>query len=532
MTLTTNISTTKMTGTIGLSGMEYFGINDYRQLLRRSRWLIVTATLLVALLVAVGAYLFPNLYVATTVIVVDPEKVPEGLVKSTATIDATQRLAMLQEQILSTTRLGQVIDELGLYKNLKQIKTQDEIVTQMRKDIKVEPATTGITTKELQAFKVSFTSRNAALAAQVANRLASLFIEENMKVREQQVLGTADFFDRELEKAKQDLDEKARKLAELRSRYVAELPETQNLHLQALTNTQLEMRAEMDEISRDQQQKTYLQSLLGDNPLVVNLDNEGASGNTIGLTEQLQHLQAEMEQLRSRYGPNYPDVLNKSAEISSIEQQIKDEDKANAPAKSSTPAGRRSNPVVESQLSQLDEDIAKREARLKDIKSRLAYYQQALEGAPQAEQQLTAASNDYSNAEDRYKRLEEHKFAADMSSDVETRQKGERFVVLEPAQPPEHPYAPNRVLIDLLGLVVGVGAALFLVFVREILDATVKTKRELAERLKVPVFGEMPWLATKSGKKRTMVRTALAMTANLGLIAGYAALFWTALRRG
>jgi polysaccharide chain length determinant protein (PEP-CTERM system associated) len=532
MAHTASSSGTKITGTIGLSGLEYFGPQDYRQLLRRSKWLMVTATLVVALMIAIGAYLFPNLYLATTVIVVDPEKVPEGLVKSTATIDATQRLAMLQEQILSTTRLGQVIDELGLYKHLKQTKTQDEIVTQMRKDIKVEPATTGITTKELQAFKVSFTSRNSALAAQVANRLASLFIEENMKVREQQVLGTADFFDRELEKAKKDLDEKAQNLAELRSHYVAELPESQNLHLQALTNTQLEMRAEMDEISRDQQQKTYLQSLLSDNPLVVNLDNEGASANTIGLTEQLQHLQAEMDQSRTRYGPNYPDVLNLAAEINSLQQQIKDEDKANAPTRSSTAAGRRSNPVVESQLSQLDDDIGKHEARLKDIKSRLAYYQQALEGAPQAEQQLTTASNDYSNAEDRYKRLEEHKFAADMSSDVETRQKGERFVILEPAQPPEHPYAPNRVLIDVLGLVVGVGTGLFLIFVKEMVDATVKTKRELADRLKAPVFGEMPWLATKSGKKRTLLRIAFALTGNLALVAGYAALFWTALRQG
>src|SRR6516225_10963541 len=119
MAHTASSSGTKITGTIGLSGLEYFGPQDYRQLLRRSKWLMVTATLVVALMIAIGAYLFPNLYLATTVIVVDPEKVPEGLVKSTATIDANERLAMLQEQILSTTRLGQVIDELGLYKHLK-----------------------------------------------------------------------------------------------------------------------------------------------------------------------------------------------------------------------------------------------------------------------------------------------------------------------------------------------------------------------------------------------------------------------------
>jgi polysaccharide chain length determinant protein (PEP-CTERM system associated) len=530
MALTSNKEGTPNTA-IGLSGLEYYGIRDYKRLLARNKWLVLTTASLVALVIATGAYFFPNLYLATTVIVVDPEKVPEGLVKSTATIDANERLAMLQEQILSTTRLGQVIDELDLYKGLRQSKTQDEIVTQMRKDIKVEPATMGITTKELQAFKISYTSRSAGLAARVANRLASLFIEENMKVREQQVLGTADFFDRELEKAKQDLDEKAQQLAGLRSRYVTELPESQNLHLQALTSAQLEMREEMDAISRDQQQKTYLQSLLSDNPLVVNLDSKESGANTVGLQEQLQHLQGEMDQLRERYGPNYPDVLNLASEISDVEKQIKKEEKTDRTTKSSsTVVGRRSNPVVESQMSQIDSDIAKHEDRLKEIKSRIAYYQQSLEGAPQAEQQLTAASNDYANAEDRYKRLEEHKFAADMSSDVETRQKGERFVVLEPAQPPERPYAPKRVLIDALGLVAGLGTGVLLVVLKEILDTTIKTKRELVDRIKLPVFGEMPYLPSKINRKRTYVWTALAVSVNVVLMGGYAALFRAALR--
>src|SRR5215469_6964082 len=516
-----------MTLTIGLSGMEYFGINDYRQLLRRSRWLIVTATLLVALLVAVGAYLFPNLYVATTVIVVDPEKVPEGLVKSTATIDATQRLAMLQEQILSTTRLGQVIDELGLYKNLKQIKTQDEIVTQMRKDIKVEPATTGITTKELQAFKVSFTSRNAALAAQVANRLASLFIEENMKVREQQVLGTADFFDRELQKAKQDLDEKAQNLAQLRSRFVAALPASQNLHLQALTAAQLEVRSEIDAIERAQQQKVYLQSLATESPSVVDLDRDSGSAGTAGLEDERERLSVDLDQLRTRYGPSYPDVLAKQAEIEDLDKQIKNS-QAVVPPK---PAAKQKphNPALESQMAQLDDEIRKHEVRDKELKAQIAYYQSSLETVPQAEQQLSAANNEYSNAEDRYKRLQEHKFAADMSSDLETRQKGERFVLLDPAQPPEHPYFPNRPLIDGLALGGGLLIGVFLALARDMMDGTVKTQRELADCVQAPLFAEIPWFGSLARSRSRRALSVLAASGTVTLALGYLGLFAQAL---
>jgi succinoglycan biosynthesis transport protein ExoP len=521
----------KTGGDAGLAGLEYYGFQDYRNLFVRRKWMIITIALTVGLLVSIAAYMFPNLYLASAVIVVDPGKVPESYVKSTATIDANQRLAMLQEQILSTTKLGQVIDELGLYRSLKNTRTQEEIVAQMNQNIKVEPATNAAQVRGLQAFKVSFTSGSPVLAARVSNRLASLFIEENMKVREQQVLGTADFFDRELEKAKQGLDEKAQKIAQLRSRYAAELPESQNLHLQGMNLAQLELRAEIDAAGRAEQQRSYLESLLAEDPSVVNLDNNGRSADTAGLQAQLEHLQTDMDELRSRYGPDYPDVQSKAAEIQKVQLQIQELEKSSPPTKSATATGiKHHNPVVEGQLAQLSDEVQKHQARQKELKSQITYYQSSLERAPAAEQQLTEAASDYASAADRYKRLEDHKFGADMSSDVESRQKGERFVILEPAQPPERPYAPNRPLIDVLGLVAGSVMALFLALGLEILDPTVKTQRELGERLKAPVFGEIPWLITNSSKKRRRIWTTLAASGNLVLALGYVRLLTAALR--
>src|SRR5262249_9249238 len=148
-------------------------------------------------------------------------------------------------------------------------------------------------------------------AAKVSNRLASLFIEENLRVREQQVVGTADFFEDQLRKAKQDLDQKSQVLAQLRARYANDLPESQNLHLQALNSAQLSLRGEEDAISRAQQQKVSLQSLLASTPTVVNLDSNDNAANA-GLQEQLERLQSEMDQLRSHYGPSYPDIVRKA----------------------------------------------------------------------------------------------------------------------------------------------------------------------------------------------------------------------------
>ncbi|HVI09875.1 MAG TPA: Wzz/FepE/Etk N-terminal domain-containing protein [Candidatus Binatia bacterium] len=515
----------------GHSAFEYYTFHDYKRLLQRRAWMIATVTLLVACVTAVVAFRMPSIYQASTTIMVDPGKVPESYVKSTATIDANQRLALLQEQILSTTKLGQVVDEFSLYPGMRKTASMDEIVAHMRKDISVKPAVFAGGVRELQAFEVSYISPNRTVVAQVTNRLASLFIEENMKVREQQVAGTADFFEREIQTAKQDLADKAQKLAQLRSRYFAELPESQNVHIQALTSLQMEVRSEMDAASRAEHQKMYLQSVLADSPSVVNLDNSRGSDSS-GLDEELAHLQEEMDQLRSRYGPSYPDVVAKSEEIEKLKQQIKDSDKSSPQASSSAPSTnrKRHNPVIESQIAQLDEEIQKHEARQKELKAQIAYHESALERAPEAEQELTAANDDYANAEDHYKRLEDHKFTADISSDVETRQKGERFVILDPAQPPDHAYGPNRPMIDGFGFAGGIGLSLVLVIVLELLDGTVKTHRELDGLVAVPVLAEIPWQETRSANVVSLAWSAIIVSTNLVLAIGYAGLMTLALR--
>jgi succinoglycan biosynthesis transport protein ExoP len=500
-----------------LSGLEYFGLRDYRNLLGRRKVLIITTTLALGMAVSVVAYRIPNQYQATTSIMVDPGKVPESYVKSTATIDANQRLAILQERILSETRLGQVADELGLYRSMKATKTQEQITSMMRTKIAIDSTTTAPPARALKSFNVSFTSPSPVIAAKMSNRLASLFIEENLKVREQQVVGTADFFDGQLQKAKEDVDEKAQKLAELKAHYAAELPEAQNLHLQALTSAQLASREEADATSRAEQQKVYLQSLLATSPNVVDLDSSGSTANT-GLEEQLEKAQGEMDQLRSHYGPSYPDVLTKEADIQTLRQKIK---QLGDQGKSDSAGKKHGNAAIENQIAQADEQIRKHEARQAELASQIKFHVAAIGGVPEVQEQVSAATNDVTVASDRYKRLEDRKFGADMFSDLEARQQGERFVLLEPAQPPDQPITPNRALIDSIGVGAGLVISLLIVVILELLDPAVKTEREIRERLKVPIFGEIPPLITPGVSHRRRLWSILATTGNLLLAVGY-----------
>ena len=506
-------------------GLEYFGWRDFKDLLWRRKTLIVGITLLFGTLASLFAYWLPDQYRASALIMVDPGKVPESYVKSTATIDANQRLALLQEQVLSDTSLGRVIDELGLYRSMKATRTQDQIVDVMRSKIEVAGTTTGSPARTLKAFNVSFTAPNSALAAKVANRIASRFIEENLKVREQQVIGTADFFSVQLQKTKQDLDEKSKNLAQLRARYSSELPESQNLHIQALASAESALREEIDATSRAKQQRANLQ-LLADGPEVVDLD--AASVNP-GLKQELEHLEAELNQLRSHYGPSYPDVISKAADIESLKQRINKPGELGQP--SSLRSNKRPNPAIAAQMSDLDEQIKKHEARQAQLESRVKFHESAIERVPAAQEQLTSALNDLAAVSDRYKRLEDRKFGADMFSDVEARQQGERFVLLDPAQPPQHPISPNRFVINAIGIGAGLTISLLLIALLELLDPAVKTEREVRGLVAAPVFGEIPMLTANHPVRRRRWWSILAASGNLLLAIAYAGALTAALTK-
>lgn len=533
-----NSTVSKPSQDLGLGGLEYYGPKEYRQLLWRRKWSIVLVTFALALATAVGAHFWPDSYKAGAVVVVDPGKVPQSYVASTATIPAAERLALLQAQILSDARLSQIIDEMGLYPELKNRSTPDQILLRMRRDIQVQPESFDNLAKVsnparagLEAFTVSYVSRNPSTAAKVANRLASLFIEENMKARQDEVMGTAEFFDRELAKAKEDLEAKAKRMEEIRARYAAELPESQNAHVQALTTLQMELRAEMDAVSRAQQQKVYLQSLLAQTPGVVDLDSQAGTDADSASPEQAQlgQLQSMLDRLRSRYGPDYPDVVKVEEMIGQLKAQRKKAAKTATPSAALPPAAGHHNPVLESQIAELDQEMQKHAQREKELQSEIAFHQSKLEAAPEAQQQLATAERDYDDAEQNYKNMQARKFSADMSSDVEIRQKGERFMIVQPAQPPARPYEPNRLLIDGAALPAGLGLAVLLAIVLEVMDGTVKTRREVTEKIAVPVMGEIPWLPTPRGSRRKRLQImAAAGSSSLLALAYVAAVFISA----
>jgi succinoglycan biosynthesis transport protein ExoP len=180
------------------------------------------------------------------------------------------------------------------------------------------------------------------------------------------------------------------------------------------------------------------------------------------------------------------------------------------------------NPVIQSQIAKIDEDIQKHQLHGRGIETQIAFHQRQLGQIPLFAQRMSTITRDYQGAEDHYKKLLERKFSADMAQDLEVRQKGERFQVLDPAQVPYKPDSPDRPLIDLVGLVAGFVISLGVSLALEIFNPTVKTEQEVVGQLRMPIFGEVPWLPTEASIRRKRQYALYACGCSAFLAAVYA----------
>ncbi len=316
---------------------ELFGdlqLRDYLDIARRRKWWIILTATALFVAAAVVALRTPNVYRSETVIMVDPQKVPDNYVASTVSTSIADRLSTIQQQVMSPTRLKRVIDTMGLYPELRGRIGEQALIRMMQKATTIEVVQSG--GYRLSTFRIAFHGKDPVMVAAVANQIAKLFIEENSRAREQQFHGTAEFLEDELRDTKKQLEQKEESLQWIKSRYILDLPESKQYHLEALTNLRTQLRTSEDRVARAQQEKVVLQSLSFNFAPAIDLDAEGQNPAASPFQVQMQKLETQLAELRARYGPNYPDVRKTQGQIDELKARMASEEQ-NAPA--APPAG-------------------------------------------------------------------------------------------------------------------------------------------------------------------------------------------------
>jgi polysaccharide chain length determinant protein (PEP-CTERM system associated) len=514
-----------------LSTEHYIRILWYR------KWIVLVCFAVIAAGTAIWSSYLPDIYTSDTVILVDPQKVPDTYVKSTVTGDVRNRLGTLSQQILSATRLQKIIDNLNLYPEDRKQLAREDVITKMRNDISVNVVSDFGGSQDLQAFRISYSGRDPRLVAQVANELASLFIEENLKAREQQATGTSDFLKNQLQETRKTLEAHEAKLKDFKLKHIGEMPEQQTATLQILGQLQSQLQLVSESLSRAEQQKAYIQSMfasMGAAP-VVDLDTQDSNAPRSAEVKparrsQAAALRSKLSALLTRYSEEHPEVRRLKRQIEDEENRERLDSPAapaappSAPPERAAPPVRRlparvSNPVLESQLQTVEAEIAKHKQERDRLSRLVTQYHAKMEAIPVREQQITDLVRDYEISKSHYQQLLEKQLSAETATELEIRQKGERFTVLDPAQAAQRPSRPNRLLINGAGAIAGLGFGLLLALITEFLGLSITSGDQVTAVSGLEVLEIIPIIHTHADRMARRRRLVLGIAS--GVVVGF-----------
>jgi polysaccharide chain length determinant protein (PEP-CTERM system associated) len=486
-------------------------LNRFLRVAARRRWSLLIPTAVLALGASLTALLLPDHYQSEATILVERQQVPERYVTANTTIDLKQDLLVMTDAILSRTRLLQIMDEFTLYSEERKQLAPEQLVALMRDNIKIEPLEKTPETRDLNAFKISFTGVTPHLAQDITGRLTTLFIQENNKSREEQSTGTTNFLADQLQVAEAELKQRESRVRDFKMSNLGELPEQQQGNLTILAGLQAQLQNSMATLAHAREQQVYLQSLISQyqdlGPAGVAAPGTVAASPTETIRAELTRLRDEKADLLSRYTPKYPDVVKIDEQIKETEALLAAATEAPEPAKggaaqeSSEPARPTERDSALAQLkSQLQAnriEIQNAMAEQKQIESRIAEYQRRLNLTPVREQQLADLLRGYDLSKKDYDDLLNKKTQSELATSLERHQQGQRFHIIDPPSLPSKPSSPARVKISLAGLAAGIAVGLGLAFLAEIRDHSLRDEQELRQVFAFPLMVGVPMLLSK-----------------------------------
>ncbi|MBI2454601.1 MAG: hypothetical protein HYV46_00505 [candidate division NC10 bacterium] len=495
------------------------GVDGALEVWSRRKWLaILCFGGAVTAAISLGTFL-PNVYRSTATVLIERQEVSETFIKPSVTGELETRLHTISQEILGRSRLEILIERFGLYPELRGRVSSEAVIERMRRDIQVEfkaAESTGGRGTTI-AFSLSYRGRDPWTVAQVANTLAALYVDQNLKIRERQAAGTTEFLRGQVEEIKTKVDQQERRVSEFKGRHIGELPQQQAANLATLERLNAQLRLNSDNQIRATERRERILKQLAE------LDPSRSADGTDATAARLARLKQELAELRSRFSDKYPDVVRVRAEIAALERQ---------PAEPNPDAQSRwmASDPDDLPLRRLRETLRTAEAEIATLKSEertlrqaLATYQQRVENAPKWEQEFQQVLRDSETMKELYASLLKRYEDAQLAESVEQRQKGEQFRVLDPAIPPKEPAAPNRVRLILTGMALSLGLAAGSVLLAERLDASFHTAGELRAFSPLPVLVSIPRIPTpadRRGQRRRFVLGLGAAVTSLLLIVG------------
>jgi len=492
---------------------------DILRIAWRRRWGFMISLPVVFLISVVVVLIWKPVYRSTATILIEEQEIPPEYVMATVSSYADARLQAINQRIMSAARLLEVINRFNLYADKRKRFTTEEIISNMRgKDVKFETITadvvnrrTGQPASATIAFSISYFGENPVVVQEVANVLASLYLEENLKVVSQQTEGATKFLQEEMKDVQAKLAELEKRIAAYKDKNPHAVPELLQFNLQALDGTERNYDQVNDRLPSLREKESYLKTQLATiAPDTKNQDKD-----------LLKELRAKLVMLSSKYSDSYPDVKKTKKEIAELEERLNAENtNVSVPEQPDNPA----YVALASELASVQSEIESAKRQLEDLDKRRNEYRRRVELFPKVEEGYKNLMVERNSTQAKYDDLMKKFMEAKVAHGLEKEKMGERFTLIDPARLPEKPVRPNRPLILIMGLILGIGAGAGTASLREATDRSARGAEDLATVIPLPILAEIPEIVSAEDAlcRRRRLRMAVGITVLLvvGLVLG------------
>ena len=549
-------------------------LQDIKGIFRRQKNIFLVAFLAISILSVIIAFILPPVYRSQSTILIEEQQIPQEFVRTTITSYVEERLQVITQQIMSRPRLLEIINEFNLYPEMRDRFTTEEIVQKMRDAISFEMINTEVTdrrtgrpTTATIAFTLAYEGENPDTVQKVANKLASLYLEANLRTREQRASNITSFLEQELKNLKEKIDEKESKISQFKQLHGQELPEYRSINMQVLSRLNQQLDRIAMQIRSQQERKIYLEGQLANiDPLLPVMTEEGKT--MMNPRERLKYLRLQLISLQSQLSDKHPDIKKLKGEIAELEAKVGDTNDTTAQIKRlkdsegrlavlkgklgpkhpdvvklekevkllrAQVAGRKSQAAIDTagennpenpayinlktQIASAEMEIRSLNQEKKQLQEKINHYQQLIDNIPLVEKEYNNLIRDQQADQAKYQEIMNKLMEAKVSQGMEESQQAERFTIIDPALTPERPAKPNRLAIVLIGFVLALGFGVGLAAIRENLNTTVKNTAELSRSTGLPVLANVPLLETEEDLQRQKRRKIMMVGIILAIIA-------------
>jgi protein tyrosine kinase modulator len=530
----------------------------------RERWLaywrrrstFLAALAISALATVLLAALVPSTYRSTATILIEQQEIPQELVRSVITSFADQRVQVIGQRVMTTQNLLSLVDRYNLYPDIRRTQPREVLLDKLRNDIGmrmisadvIDPRS-GRPTQATIAFSVSYQSRSPDLALKVANDLTSLYLNENLTSRTQLGQQTATFFSEESARQAAHIADLDKNLTVFKQKHSKDLPELVQLNLQTMERTELELHDAQNKLDSLDSQRVLLEAQLAQiNPTSQVFSDTGQ--RVMGPEDRLKVLKSQLASYKARFAPDHPDVVSTQREVEGLESQVEADDDTGdrlreldeaktqlvrarekyspdhpdvvrlqrtvkgleGAVEAAAKTGKRreatthsDNPVYIQVKGELDALVVERDRSVKrrdELQAKFDDYERRMTKSPEVEREFHSMSRELETAQLEYRQILAKQTEAQVSENLESERKGERFTMIEPPQMPEKPISPNRLLIVVMGLLLSLGLGVGAAAAHEAFDASVRGPNDIRQLLQVPALASIPIIVTTEDRAR------------------------------